>query len=351
MLAKDPNVRDEAPSRELERLRRRHAELELLYDTIRDLTTTLSVREVLDRLMERVLAHLDSEIGSILLLGADSQLRIVVARGLPPTVVQETCVALGQGISGLVADRCEPLLVSDVESDPRFRRRNHERYYTRSCISAPLLHMGTVRGVINVNNKRSRDPFAQSDLRLLEALAGHASAALVNAHQYEAMLERAQRDSLTGLANHGHMWSSLEVEFRRAVRHGRSLGVVMVDVDHFKRFNDRLGHPAGDEALCSVARALEASCRSHDVVARYGGEEFAVILPETPLAGARSFAEKIRRAVEETAFGPARDERLTISAGVAVSSEAVRDPQQLIALADERLYRAKADGRNRVCAA
>ena len=196
---------------ELARLQRRHAELELLYETIRDLTGTLSVREVLDRLLDRTLAHLDAEIGSILLIGPDRKMRIVVARGLPSQVVDESVVGVGDGISGYIAETGRPLLVSDIERDERFRRRNHARYYTASFISAPLVHMGVVRGVINVNNKRSRDEFYTVDLNLLEALAGHASAALANAHRYEALLERAQRDSLTGLANHGHMWSTLAV--------------------------------------------------------------------------------------------------------------------------------------------
>jgi diguanylate cyclase (GGDEF)-like protein len=340
----DPRLDD------LARLQRRHAELKLLYGTIRDLTSTLSVREVLDRLLARALDHLDAEIGSILLVGPDGRMRIVVARGLPSDVVDESCIGMGESISGYVAGTGRPLLVSDVESDERFQRRNHERYYTSSFISAPLVHMGAVRGVVNVNNKRSRDEFYEVDLNLLEALAGHASAALANAHRYEALLERAQRDSLTGLSNHGHMWSTLQVEFERADRHDRALSLVMIDIDHFKAFNDRFGHLAGDEALCTVSRVLEANSRAHDVVARYGGEEFAVILPETDVEGAQQYAEKMRQAVETARFEPGARQRLSVSAGVATSGGDMRMPQDLVVRADERLYRAKEAGRNRVCA-
>jgi len=334
---------------ELARLERRHAELRLLYDTIRDLSSTLSVREVLDRLMGRALDHLDAEIGSILLLRSDDRMRIVTARGLPADVVEETAVAIGDGISGYVARTGRSLLVSDVERDERFRRRNHERYYTSSFISAPLVHMGAVHGVINVNNKRSRDEFYPADLNLLEALAGHASAALANAHRYEAVLERAQRDSLTGLSNHGHMWSTLKIEVERADRHGRALSLVMIDIDHFKAFNDRFGHPAGDEALCVLARVLEANSRSHDVVARYGGEEFAVILPETDVEGSLRYADKMRRAVEAARFEPGACQRLSISVGVATTGANASTAQELVEQADARLYRAKRAGRNCVC--
>ena len=349
MLEDGPARLDDPRLNELARLERRHAELRLLYETIRDLSSTLSVREVLDRLMGRALDHLDAEIGSILLLRPDGRLRIVTACGLPADVLKETAIGVGDGISGYVARTGRSLLVSDVEKDQRFQRRNHERYYTASFISAPLVHMGAVRGVVNVNNKRSRDEFYAADLSLLEALAGHASAALSNAHRYEAVLERAQRDSLTGLANHGHMWSTLNVEVERADRHGRELSLVMIDIDHFKSFNDRLGHPAGDEALCVVARVLEANSRSHDVVARYGGEEFVVILPETDIEGSLRYADKMRRAVEATRFEPDACQQLTISAGVATTGGNARTPQELVERADARLYRAKRAGRNCVC--
>ena len=339
----------ESIEEELHRLQSRNEELELLYDSIRDLTTTLSEREVLERLMERTLGHLDAEIGSILLIGPDGRLCIVVARGLPKSVVDATRLEIGDGISGCVAQSGRALLVTDIEKDARFRRRNHERYYTRSCISAPLLHQRAVRGVININNKRSREAFVLADLRFLEAIAGHASVALANAHRFEEVLERAQRDALTGLANHGHFWSTLEMEHQRARRYDHSLSVVMLDVDHFKAFNDRHGHPAGDQALRSVARILETKSRSHDLVARYGGEEFAVILPETPIEGAHTFAENIRVAVEGHHFGPDRESEMTLSAGIATIDDKAMTAQCLVEKADERLYQAKDLGRNRVC--
>jgi len=345
----DVAAREEVLARELAWLRRRHQELSLLYETIRDLGGTLSLREVLDRLLGRVLAHLDAEIGSVLLVGRDSRLRIAVARGLPPDVVERTCLRLGEGISGSVATRGQALLVRDIERDPHFARRNHERYYTRSLISAPLVHLSRPCGVVNVNNKRSRAPFEETDLELVEAIAGHAGAALANADRYERTLEQARRDSLTGLANHGTLWTTLDTECQRARRYGRPLAFVMIDVDHFKRFNDRHGHPAGDRALTQVARILESGCRAHDVVGRYGGEEFAAILPETPLEGARAFAEKIRGAVACAGFGEDGRESLTVSAGAAVCEGDAADARILVRCADDRLYRAKASGRDRVC--
>jgi diguanylate cyclase (GGDEF)-like protein len=331
-------------------LQRRNAELEILFDTVRDLASTLSTHEVIERLVARTLRHLDSEIASVLHVEPEGDLRILHAVGLPEDVVRGTRMRLGDGIAGHVAASGEALLVADVETDPRFVRRNHERYYTHSCISAPLIDQGRVRGVINVNNKSARTPFDENDLRLLGAIATHAAMALRNADRYEALLEQSQRDALTGLANHGHFWSVLETEVKRAARYGRPLSLVLLDIDHFKRFNDQNGHLSGDAALAKVARAIAERSRAHDLAARYGGEEFAVLLPETDQPGATAFAEKIRAAVECLGVDAGdADDGLTVSVGVAGlgGRPAASD---LVAAADARLYEAKAAGRNRVCA-
>jgi diguanylate cyclase (GGDEF)-like protein len=272
----------------------------------------------------------------------------VTVRGLPDEVAEQATMAVGNGISGYVAATGRPLLISDVEVDPRFARRNRERYYTRSLISSPLLRMGTVLGVVNVNNKRNQESFVPDDLRLLEAIAGHAAVALGNACQYEETLQRAQRDALTGLANHGHLFATLEREVERAARYERELSVVMIDIDHFKRYNDRFGHPSGDEALVKVAKVISEISRVHDVVARYGGEEFTVLLPETNLTGAVAFGEKARQTVEAAGFGPDAREELTVSVGCATLGAKHETANDLIEAADHELYRAKSLGRNRV---
>jgi diguanylate cyclase (GGDEF)-like protein len=348
MAPERPEQAETAPAG-LENLQRRNAELEVLYATIRDLTSTLAVHEVIERLLDRILRHLDSEIGSILLLDRENRLRIVLSRGLPPVVGADTRIAPGKEISGYVLATAKPLLIADIEKDERFRRRNHERYYTSSCISAPLLIDGVAQGVINVNNKSSRDEFEANDLKLLEAIAGHAAAALGNARRFEDMLERAQRDSLTGLANYGHFWSSLDTEVKRSQRHERPLSVALCDVDHFKRFNDRHGHLEGDKALAAVAAAITEGSRAHDIVARYGGEEFAVILPETDREGARAFAEKIRAMVETSGLGLRSGSDITVSVGVATFPDDGATSRDLVQSADRALYRAKELGRNRVC--
>jgi diguanylate cyclase (GGDEF)-like protein len=323
------------------------SELSVLYATIRDLTSTLSTNEIVQRLLERVLGHLDSEIASIMLLHSDRTLRIAHARGLPEDVVKGTRVRLGEGISGSVAKSGVGLLIEDIEGHPRFGRRNHERYYTRSAICVPLRFEGRVMGVVNVNNRRDQSPYRLEDLRLVDAMAGHAAIALSNARRFEETLRRSQHDALTGLANHGHLRCTLDAELQRARRYGRELGLVVLDVDRFKAINDAHGHAVGDEVLMGLARLLRARSRVHDLPARQGGDEFAVLLPETGAFGAAACAEKVRKAVAEAALVPA-GLKLTISAGVASFPADGDDAESLMTTADARLYSAKRNGRNRV---
>lgn len=158
----------------------------------------------------------------------------------------------------------------------------------------------------------------------------------------------AATDSLTGLANRRRLDQVLRQEWARAQRNGKPLAVLMIDVDHFKAFNQRHGHAGGDHALREVAKTIEASIRRPaDVAARYGGEEFQVVLPETDLAGARLLAERIRTSVE--ALAPFADDvhAVTVSIGIGLSAPQ-HDLSSVLGAADEALYRAKAKGRNRV---
>ena len=166
----------------------------------------------------------------------------------------------------------------------------------------------------------------------------------------------ATRDGLTGVANRRSFDDTLNSEWRRATRESRSLSLLMLDVDYFKLYNDSYGHQGGDECLKRVAAAMsEVTQRSSDAIARYGGEEFAVLMPATDLSGACIVAERIRAAVEKLAIPHAQSQvadHVTVSIGVASISVSLDGAQaNLVGAADAALYRAKADGRNRVAVA
>jgi diguanylate cyclase (GGDEF)-like protein len=168
----------------------------------------------------------------------------------------------------------------------------------------------------------------------------------------KAIRELAIRDGLTGLYNYRYLEEMLQNELARAARHRRAFCVVMIDVDHFKDYNDQNGHLRGDEVLRGIGQILAQRARRTDMAARYGGEEFMLVLPETERPAALKVAEDLRRLIEQQPF-PGRERqplgRVTISVGVAEFPSDGAAARELIERADAALYRAKAAGRNRVC--
>lgn len=182
----------------------------------------------------------------------------------------------------------------------------------------------------------------------IEMLANAAFAVLDNARLYEELRRLATTDGLTGLANYRQFQESLEREFQRSRRSGEPMAVLMLDLDDFKAINDAFGHKRGDQVLQTVSAAIARSARQYDLVARYGGEEFAVILPGTGAKGALEMAERLRSLVR-TVARRMNMERLSVSVGIAVyPCGGIRDADGLVHEADAALYRAKAEGKDRV---
>jgi two-component system cell cycle response regulator len=171
----------------------------------------------------------------------------------------------------------------------------------------------------------------------------------VEAQYHEEIYRMTIIDGLTQVHVKRYLLESLDKELMRARRHTRDLSFLMLDIDHFKAINDRHGHLAGDYVLKEVARLIQQRIRRDEVLARYGGEEFAIILPETTREGARALAEGLRERIEQSRFTFQNEViRVTISIGVAMLHESDRASMDLIKRADEKLYEAKHDGRNRV---
>jgi len=164
----------------------------------------------------------------------------------------------------------------------------------------------------------------------------------------EGLQRLSVTDALTQLYNYRFFQDRLREEFRRAQRYRDSLALVLLDIDHFKDINDRFGHLTGDQILREVASSLKRCLRETDIVCRYGGDEFCALLPNTHAAGSLTAAERVWRDVGSTPLGPS----LTVTASLGVSSfpaNGIASHEQLLRAADEALYRAKREGRNRVC--
>ena len=210
--------------------------------------------------------------------------------------------------------------------------------------------MGQPIGVIHLE---SDEAISDETVSVVMGIAGQVAIAIANARLITTMESLAMTDGLTGLRNARYFDNYLEQELAAAERDREPLCVLMLDIDNFKAFNDTYGHPAGDEALRVFGRVVRSALRSSDVPARYGGEEFVVALRHTDLAGAEVAGEKLRDAVSRAIveIGPGRYGRMTVSVGVAEADLARIDQKALLSHADSALYRAKADGRNRVVTA
>lgn len=227
----------------------------------------------------------------------------------------------------------------------------HLREKHADYICLPLIANSEILGVLHLS-RLDGNPIEEGIPWAAESIAARTAIAISVIRREERLQIHATRDALTGIYNRRFMEEALAIEQSRAERRGSSIGLMMVDVDHFKRFNDTFGHDAGDAVLRGIGRLLSRTMREGDMPCRYGGEEFAVILPGADLAQTRQRAEAIRTAIERWkpqneghAFG-----QVTVSIGIAALPLNGNSWQAALKVADEALYAAKHGGRNQVAA-
>ena len=273
----------------------------------------------------------------------------------------------------------EPLVIPDATRDDRFASDPYLGGLDCCAIMVvPVLSRGRLRKLLLLENRLIRGAFSPEGLDAVKLVVGQLAVSIDNAILYESLERKvAQRteelsqtnrklsqanqrlerlsvtDALTGLANRRGFEQTLHAQWQQAQRSRSPIAMAMIDVDHFKRYNDQYGHAAGDRALQRIAGSLRSNVRSADLLARYGGEEFALVMPGADLEAALEIARRLHHAVTSLAIPNPRaaDRIITLSIGVAVTTPSRRMPiYHLIELADGELYRAKHAGRNRVSA-
>lgn len=328
----------------LERLEREKYKLEIILDAYKKISGILKLEDLADFVADKAIQIAEAEKASLMIVDENcGELVLKGCKGIDlGTEKLGWRIKIGELIAGWVAKEGEALLVSDIENDPRVKARaNPSRYKTKSFISLPLKSENRVIGVLNVTDKLAyTNIFTEEDLKFLTILAHQTVAQIENIKLYEKLSSFAITDSLTDLFNHRYFQECIHSEVLRAERYNHPLSLAMLDIDSFKLYNDKYGHLEGDRILKQVAVILKQHSRRVDVVCRYGGEEFMIVLPDTEANGAEIMAEKIRKAIEEI--------KLSISAGIAVFEKGL-SKDDLIAHADKALYKAKAEGKNRVC--
>jgi len=243
----------------------------------------------------------------------------------------------------------QSLIVSDTQKDFRFDlAKIPPADDVRSVLVSPLIHERKVVGTLKCNSSKP-GVFTTDDLRLLDAISTLASSAISNCILFQKTEELAIRDSLTGLFVYRYFRQRLTEEHGRSLLTHAPLTLLMCDLDHFKACNDRYGHGIGDYILKQISDTITGKI-TDGIVARYGGEEFAILLPKQSAQEGLVVAEQLRRAVAELDVSVRREKiPVTLSIGVAAIPEDTLDAEELIRIADQRLYQAKKLGRNRVC--
>jgi diguanylate cyclase (GGDEF)-like protein len=334
-------------------------ELAALHESLRALTSTLDLGEVLRILLARIRALTASQALSLLLydprrndlvFAATETLREQAV--VTPGLIDGVRLPVGRGIAGWVARHREAVRLGDAAADPR-----HDPTLARETglvphgmICVPLVHRGRLLGVVQVINRLDGRPFTAEQQRLVQALADYAAVGIANAQLYHQVEQASFTDDLTGLGNTRRFHHMLPVLLERAL----PLSLVLLDLDRLKPLVDEFGHLVGSRTIATVGRVIADLLRPGDVGARFGGDEFVVLLPGTDTAAALVVAERIRAGVETCGRPDGLDvdiRHVTASVGVATAPVHATDADGLFRAADTAMYRVKRGARNGVAIA
>ncbi|HET9680417.1 MAG TPA: EAL domain-containing protein, partial [Candidatus Limnocylindrales bacterium] len=331
----------------LEQLREQQAELEhqlvsqrRLLAVNERLLSTLDPSGVLDLIADSLKTVVAYDSLTIYRVDLERQVRRpVIARDRFAELILNFEAPLGMGLTGWAVDHKEPVLANDAHMDARSVQIPGTPFEPESMIIVPLMTEGEVLGTLNIGRMGGDEShYSQNEFELTKLFAAQAAIALRNAETHDEVKVQAERDALTGLRNHGSFQRELQAMVDADAL--RPIAVLMMDLDRFKGFNDRNGHPAGDDLLVAVSRAIETCIRQADRAYRYGGDEFAVILPDCTRTVAEDVATRIQAAVmaipDETG-GP----HVTISVGIACHPDDAIAKDDLVEIADQALFIAK----------
>jgi diguanylate cyclase (GGDEF)-like protein len=344
-----------APDRDYKTLfYRKLTETHLFYDVGKIIASELEPSELIQKIMSSIGKSITFENASVYMVKKDLTCLepIYFHSPLPQTKMPES-IYFDNGAPGEIAASGEPIFLEDTSLFEGFFHSPDEKKEFGSYMGIPLKNENRIVGVMGFSHSKL-SAFRIEEFDLLRTLSHLISAGLEKAGLFKKTLELARVDELTGLLNYRVLIEKLEEEVRRKVRTGREFCFIMIDVDDFKRINDRYGHLEGSRLIAQIGPLLNAACRtgSTDTCFRYGGEEFSILLAETSIEEALTVAERVRKSIEEYPFSVKIShpyEKVTVSLGLSIMDQnSVKSYSELIHDADVALYRSKEMGKNRV---
>lgn len=337
---------------QLKGLSRTHIKrLEAITQFGRNITSSLNTRQVMALLNAAFQNAVEADTYFVGLREADEmRLELVYDDG---EYFDNLRVKLEGSLSSWVLDNQQSLFLPDLRKEvalPGVRLVLLGQHKTSLSWMGVPMRSEHVDGIISIGSYHP-NAFDRADLELLSTLAQHAAQVLENTHRHEQVELRSQMDSLTGLYNHGNFLKLVQAQADQATADGQPLSLIMLDVDHFKQYNDKYGHLVGDEVLTTLSSTMRQHVKSTDAVGRWGGEEFAISLPGAGFAQAQQVAIRIRDTMHQLSVHTQDQSPIpvpTVSQGIAVFPAEAGDLVELIHLADRRLYIAKGRGRNQI---
>jgi len=332
-------------------------EFAILQEVAKTLTSTLDLKEVLNKIMELIAEIFPNSdyAGSLLMLDEEKEeLYFAVAVGEASQKLKDVRLKLGEGIAGWVAKNGQALITEDAYQDPRFARWVDELtgFKTRAVACMPLISKGKVLGVIELVGREPRR-IKEQELQLLGALTDFAAIAIENARFVEKIKQLTVIDDVTGLYNSRYLYTLLETEISRSLRYHTPFSLIFLDLDHFKSVNDTHGHLIGSRLLKEVGQLFRFCLRTIDWAIRYGGDEFIIILPRTGKKEALLVCQRLRRALNDAVFFEKENLKVQVTASYGISTfpDDAQDKEGIIKLADQAMYLVKKTGRNAIAVA
>lgn len=343
-------IRDENKALKAE-LKSARKELSAFEEIARVLASSADLNKNFILVMKKVKATTGAKTWSLQLV--DEPFLKTIAMKAPGNI-QKLKLKVNDGISGQVLKKGIPLIVNNISKDRRFHSQSDgfKRMKIKSLLCVPLKVKGRTVGVLRLINKNSDGCFTDIDKKFLSDAAYCAGMSMERTYLYRRIEEISVTDDLTALYNFRFLHQYLDIEIERSRRYGSLFSLIFMDIDNFKKINDRYGHLTGSKVLMEMSKVLKKNLRKVDIPIRYGGDEFVIILPQTPKESGMQVAERLRKMIERHVFLKKENPfLLTASLGVASFPDNANTREELLKIADHAMYRGKFSTKNVVFAA